>query len=89
MMTWRNAAELRLMRPGTEPDMKDSSELNELLALAIALEEEDNRTHGDIAGGLRETYPGTKMFAATAAEKNGHRLLDLYRQTRSVETTSR
>jgi rubrerythrin len=65
--------------------MKDFSELTEqeLLALAIALEEEDNRTYGDMAEGLRENYPGTaKMFAAMAEEENGHRhrLLDLYRQ---------
>jgi erythrin-vacuolar iron transport family protein len=65
--------------------MKDFSELTEqeLLALAIALEEEDNRTYGDLAEVMRETYPGTaRMFAAMAEEENGHRhrLLDLYRQ---------
>jgi erythrin-vacuolar iron transport family protein len=65
--------------------MKDFSELTEqeLLALAIGLEEEDNRTYGDFAEALRESYPGTaKMFAAMAEEENGHRhrLLDLYRQ---------
>ena len=65
--------------------MKDFSELNEqeLLALAISLEEEDNRTYGDIDAGLRDSYPGTaKIFAAMAEEENGHRhrLLDLYRQ---------
>ena len=65
--------------------MKDFSDLTEqeVLALAISLEEEDNRTYGDIAEALRESYPGTaKMFAAMAEEENGHRhrLLDLYRQ---------
>jgi rubrerythrin len=65
--------------------MKDFSELTEqgLLALAISLEEEDNRTYGDIAVGLRDSYPGTsKMFAAMAEEENNHRhrLLDLYRE---------
>ena len=65
--------------------MKDFSDLTEqeLLALAISLEEEDNRTYGDIAELLRESYPGTaKMFAAMAEEENGHRhrLLDLYRE---------
>jgi len=65
--------------------MKDFSDLTEqeLLALAISLEEEDNRTYGDIAEALRESYPGTaKMFAAMAEEENGHRhrLLDLYRE---------
>ncbi len=65
--------------------MKDLSDLTEqeLLALAISLEEEDSRTYGDIAEALRESYPGTaKMFAAMAEEENGHRhrLLDLYRE---------
>jgi rubrerythrin len=64
--------------------MKDFSELTEqeLLALAIALEEEDNRTYGDLAEAMRETYPGTaRMFSAMAEEEDGHRhrLLDLYR----------
>jgi len=47
------------------------------------LEEEDNRTYGDIDAGLRDSYRGTaKIFAAMAEEENGHRhrLLDLYRQ---------
>lgn len=65
--------------------MKDFSELSEqeLLALAIALEEEDNRTYGDLAEAVRGTYPATaRMFAAMAEEENGHRhrLLELYRQ---------
>ena len=48
---------------------KNFSELTEqeLLALAIALEEEDNRTYRDLAEAMRETYPGTaRMFAAIA-----------------------
>ncbi len=65
--------------------MKDFSELTEqeLLALAIALEEGDNRTYNDFAEALRGSYPGTaRMFAAMAEEENGHRhrLLDLYRR---------
>jgi len=65
--------------------MKNFSELTqqELLALAITLEEEDNRTYSDLAEAMRETYPGTaQMFAAMAEEENGHRhrLLDLYRE---------
>jgi erythrin-vacuolar iron transport family protein len=65
--------------------MKNFSDLNqqELLALAITLEEEDNRTYSDLAEAMRETYPGTaRMFAALAGEENGHRhrLLDLYRE---------
>ena len=64
--------------------MKDFSELTEqeLLALAITLEEEDNRTYSDFAEALRNSYPGTaKLFSAMADEENGHRhrLLDLYR----------
>jgi rubrerythrin len=64
--------------------MKNFSELTEqeLLALAIALEEEDSRTYSDLAEAMGETYPGTsRMFAAMAEEENGHRhrLLDLYR----------
>ncbi len=65
--------------------MKDFSDLTEqeLLALAIALEEEDNRTYSDLAEAMREAYPGTaRMFAAMAGEEDGHRhrLLDLYRE---------
>ena len=65
--------------------MKNFSELTEqeLLALAIALEEEDSRTYSDLAEAMREAYPGTaRLFAAMAEEENGHRhrLLDLYRE---------
>jgi rubrerythrin len=65
--------------------MKNFSDLTEqeLLALAIALEEEDSRTYSDLAEAMRESYPGTaQMFAAMAEEENGHRhrLLDLYRE---------
>ena len=65
--------------------MKNFSDLTEqeLLALAISLEEEDSRTYSDLADVMRETYPGTaRMFAAMAVEEDGHRhrLLDLYRQ---------
>lgn len=64
--------------------MKDFSELSEqeLLALAISLEEDDIRAYADVAEAMRETYPGTaKMFAAMAEEEDGHRhrLLELYR----------
>jgi rubrerythrin len=65
--------------------MKNFSELTEqeLLALAITLEEEDSRTYGDLAEALREAYPGTaRLFVAMAAEENSHRhrLLNLYRE---------
>jgi len=64
--------------------MKEFSELTEqeVLALAIALEEEDNRTYGDLAEAMRGAYPGTaRLFSAMADEENGHRhrLLELYR----------
>lgn len=60
---------------------KDLSE-REILALAIALEEEDGRIYGDFADGLRETYPATaKMFDEMQAEESGHRrsLIDTFR----------
>jgi rubrerythrin len=55
----------------------------EILALAIALEEEDERVYADFAEGLQETYPNSgEVFAAMREEESGHRarLLDLYRQ---------
>ena len=65
--------------------MKNFSDLTEqeLLALAIMLEEEDSRTYADFAEGLRGNYPGTaRLFGAMADEENGHRhrLLNLYRR---------
>ena len=65
--------------------MKNFSELTEqeLLALAVSLEEEDNRAYGDFAEALRDTYPATaKLFSGMADEedRHRHRLLDLYRQ---------
>jgi rubrerythrin len=62
-------------------NFKDLSE-REILALAIALEEEDGRIYGDFEDGLRETYPASaKLFAEMRAEESEHRgsLLDLYR----------
>src|SRR5271157_1132265 len=55
----------------------------EILALAISLEEEDERVYSDFAEGLRETYPATaKMFDEMRAEESGHRqmLIEMYRQ---------
>src|SRR6476620_1425006 len=65
-------------------EAKNFSDLSEqeLLALAISLEEEDARIYGEFAEGLRETYPDTaRMFNAMADEETDHRhrLLDLYR----------
>jgi rubrerythrin len=54
----------------------------EILALAITLEEEDGRIYGEFARGLSETYPATaKMLEEMQAEESGHRasLIDLYR----------
>ncbi|HEY1867195.1 MAG TPA: ferritin family protein [Candidatus Cybelea sp.] len=64
--------------------MRNFSELNEqeVLALAIALEEEDERTYDDYAHFLQGNYPDTSaVFAAMAKEESGHRrrLIDLYR----------
>jgi rubrerythrin len=55
----------------------------EILALAISLEEEDERVYADFADGLRETYPNSgSVFAAMREEESGHRarLLELYKQ---------
>ncbi len=65
--------------------MKNFSDLaeQELLALAISLEEEDSRIYGEFAHELDANYPDTaNLFRAMAAEENGHRhrLLNLYRR---------
>ena len=65
--------------------MRNFSELSEreVLALAIANEEEDGRIYLDIAEGLREDYPGSaQVFTAMAGEEGDHRrrLLELYRE---------
>ena len=64
--------------------MRNFDELSEkeVLALAIANEEEDGRIYADFAEGLRGDYPGSaKVFSEMAAEEGEHRrqLLDLYR----------
>jgi rubrerythrin len=65
--------------------MKRFEELTEreVLALAIALEEEDERVYSDFAEGLRQDYPATaSMFEGMREEESGHRrrLLELYRK---------
>lgn len=65
--------------------MRTFAELNsqEILALAISLEEEHGRIYADYADGLKETFPASaKVFTEMAEEENEHRrwLLDLYRQ---------
>src|SRR5215813_4073461 len=55
----------------------------ELLALAISLEEEDQRIYADYAEGLRETFPtSSALFREMAEEENEHRrrLIELYRE---------
>jgi erythrin-vacuolar iron transport family protein len=64
--------------------MRNFSDLTEreVLALAIANEEEDGRIYLDVAEGLREEYPASsQMFTEMASEEGEHRrlLLDLYR----------
>ena len=61
---------------------KDLTE-REILALGIALEEEDGRVYADFAEGLRESYPATaKVFEQMVAEESSHRtrLIELYRR---------
>lgn len=55
----------------------------EILALAIALEEEDSRIYADYADGLKDSYPASaQVFREMAVEEDGHRraLIDLYRR---------
>ena len=55
----------------------------EILALAISLEEEHGRIYADYADGLKDTFPASaKVFTEMAEEENQHRrwLIDLYRQ---------
>jgi rubrerythrin len=54
----------------------------EILAIAIASEEEDNRIYSTFAEELADRYPATaKVFVEMAAEEDDHRrrLLDMYR----------
>jgi erythrin-vacuolar iron transport family protein len=65
--------------------MINFAELTEqqLLALAISLEEQDARIYDEFYDGLKETYPDTAhMFRAMADEETGHRhrLLDIYQK---------
>jgi len=53
----------------------------EMLALAISLEEEDERIYADFAEGLRQDFPATAaMFDGMRVEESGHRrrLIELY-----------
>jgi rubrerythrin len=55
----------------------------EILALAISLEEEDERVYADFAEGLRQDFPGTAaIFDGMRGEESNHRrrLIELYRE---------
>ncbi len=61
----------------------DSLSEQEILALAIALEEEDERIYADFADGLKDNFPGSAaMFDGMRQEEAGHRrrLLELYQE---------
>ena len=65
--------------------MRDFQSLSEreILALAIGLEEEDERVYADFAEGLRENYPASAaVFDGMRTEESGHRrrLIELYRE---------
>jgi rubrerythrin len=60
----------------------DSLSEREILALAISLEEEDERVYADFADGLREHFPASAaVFDAMRVEESGHRrrLIELYK----------
>src|ERR1700755_2406350 len=60
----------------------DSLSEREGLALAISLEEEDERVYADFAEGLRESFPASAAVCeGMRQEESGHRrrLIDLYK----------
>ena len=65
--------------------MKNFNDLSEreVLALAISLEEEDERVYADFAEGLKDNYPASdSLFDAMRSEESSHRrrLIELYRE---------
>ncbi|MGE4291751.1 MAG: iron exporter MbfA [Desulfovibrio sp.] len=81
---WRRTGFGNVVRRSVR-NMKKFSELTEaeILALAIALEEEDERIYADFADGLRDSFPATAaIMTGTGAEESVHRrrLTDLYRR---------
>ena len=65
--------------------MRDFQSLSEreILAVAIGLEEEDERVYADFAEGLRENYPASAaIFDGMREQESGHRrrLIELYRK---------
>ncbi|MGB8885131.1 MAG: iron exporter MbfA [Candidatus Korobacteraceae bacterium] len=65
--------------------MRDFNSLSqkEILALAISLEEEDERIYSDFGENLKQNFPGTaQIFEEMRQEEIGHRrrLIELYKQ---------
>ena len=61
----------------------DSLSEREILALAISLEEEDERVYADFAEGLRQDFPATAaIFDGMREEESGHRrrLIELFQR---------
>src|ERR1700675_4015911 len=61
----------------------DSLSEREILALAISLEEEDERVYADYAEGLRQDFPASaSVFDGMRAEESTHRrrLIEIYQQ---------
>ena len=61
----------------------DSLSEREILALAISLEEEDERVYADFAEGLRQDFPASAaVFDGMRSEESVHRrrLLELFRE---------
>src|SRR5712691_5652921 len=61
----------------------DSLSEREVLALAISLEEEDERVYGDYAEMLRQDFPASAaIFDGMGEEESGHRrrLIELYKK---------
>src|SRR6516162_2020152 len=61
----------------------DSLSEREMLALAISLEEEDERVYADYAEGLRPDFPASaEVFDGMREEESSHRrrLIDTYKQ---------
>ncbi len=59
----------------------DSLSEREVLALAISLEEEDERVYAEYAEGLRDTFPASAaVFEGMQQEESGHRrrLIELF-----------
>src|SRR5258707_1386809 len=65
--------------------MKNFNELSEreVLALAISLEEEDERVYADFSEGLHQEFPASAtVFDSMRKEESGHRrrLIELYQR---------